>query len=176
MKMDFNTYEYSAEQRAEGKWLASKILLIFAYTLYVAVLIYILAITAFIPVGALIPVSLWIIIHFTYRYTSPDYKYVIERGEMRFYKRYGKKERLCLSITLKNAILIAPRTEAAGSIKEAKPKRSYSALPYKACGDVYAILFRDGDGVSVFYFVATADAVKLLKRFHGDNNIKTKGN
>ena len=120
--MDFNSFEYTVDQKAEGKWLLSKILLIFLYLAYVAVVIYILAINALIPVGALIPVTLWIIIHFTYRYTSPDYKYVIERGEMKFFKIYGKKEHLCLSITLKDAILIAPLLESAEKIKEAKPK------------------------------------------------------
>lgn len=82
--MELNTYEYSAEQKTEGKWLVYKLLLVSAYIAYTLIYLALIIKTGFVPLGALIPLTLWIIIFFTWRYTSPDYTYTVLSGELTF--------------------------------------------------------------------------------------------
>ena len=90
---DFNTYEYGAEQKSEGKFRTMRMLMLCGYILYAIVYFVIIYITRIFPLGALIPLTLWIIVYFTWRYTKPDYRYVIEHGDMTFSISYGKKKR-----------------------------------------------------------------------------------
>ena len=57
---DFNTYEYAATQKSEGKWRVRRMLLLLAYVLYTAAYFVAIFISKLIPLGALIPVTLWI--------------------------------------------------------------------------------------------------------------------
>lgn len=165
--MEFNTFEYACSQKAEGKWALYKLLLILLYVCYVVAFGVIIYITAFVPVGALIPVTLWILVYFTYKYTSPDYKYTVEHGEMCFYKTVGKKEKKITSFPLKDALLIAPINEAKDKISELGCSKSYSAVPYAKCPDVYAALYTDREGKRcVFYFRATREALKVMNHYN----------
>ena len=166
--MEFNFYEYSASQKAEGKWIAYKILLISLYVAYVIAFGVIIYVTAFIPVGALIPVTLWILVFFTYKYTSPDYKYVIEHGQMAFYKTYGKKTKKICEFRLKDIIFVKPSAVAKDEIKELVPKKSFSAVPYSACPDIYAAVYKNGEDIFVFYFRATREALKVISHYKKD--------
>ena len=88
---DFNTYEYAAEQKSEGKWKLARILVLSAYVLFVAAYFLILYIIRLIPLFAITPIIVWMLVFFTWRYTKPDYRYFIEKGKFSFYTYYGKK-------------------------------------------------------------------------------------
>lgn len=172
---DFNTYEYAATQKAEGKWLIYRILLISLYVLYAAGYFVFIFITRMIPLGALIPVTLWIIIYFTWKYTRPDYKYIIEAGKLTFYVIYGnKKNHLKTEIRISSAEKIAPVRDISADISEFAPEIVYNALPCQNTADAYAALYKNEAGKRcVFYFVATAQALKLL-HFYNSRTIITK--
>lgn len=173
---DFNTYEYAATQKSEGKWKIRKILLLCAYVLYTVAYFLIIFITKVIPLGALIPVTLWILVFFTWRYVKPDYKYVIEKGTLTFYVVYGNKKKALkakMNFKVSGAEAIAPREEILKRVEEISGIKVYSAVPSVSAPDQYGAIFKDDDGgYAVFYFVATAQALKLL-RFYNSKTIVT---
>ena len=165
---DFNTYEYAAEQKSEGKFKTVRILVILGYVLFAAAYSILFAAILKIPqVIAVLPIFLWMLVFFTWKYTKPDYRYVIEHGDMVFTVVYGKKKgtkKPTCSFKVSKAEAIAPRDTLTDAIREWKPKHVYSAVPSASASDVYAALFTDGNGDRyVFYFVATAQALKLLR-------------
>ena len=174
---DFNTYEYAAEQKSEGRFKIWRLLLLTAYALYCIVYFLIIYITRIFPLGALIPMTLWIIVYFTWRYTKPDYTYTIERGECTFTVSYGKKKRqkkVRTSFKVSAASLIAPKSDSAERISEWKAKHTYSAVPSVSANDVYVALYKNAKGENcAFYFVATAQALKLM-RFLNSATVVTK--
>ena len=173
----FNSYEYGAEQKAEGKFLVAKLLLLFLYVAYTVAYFVIIFVTRIFPLGALIPVTLWMLIFFTWRYISPDYKYEIEGGTFTFYKNYGKTDKSKKKkseFKISGAEAIAPIDSIKSEIKAFAPKRVFNAIPYKASPDQYAAIYTDTEGVKcVLYFVATAQSLKLL-HLHNSRTVLEK--
>jgi len=169
---DFNTCEYASERKAEGKFKLFKTLMLTAYLLYAVVYFLIIYITRIFPLGALIPITLWIIVYFTWGYTKPDYKYVIEKGVFTFFVSYGKKRtKKKTEFKISSAEAIAPKSVLEDKIKDFAPQNIYSAVPSVNSSDVYAALYVDGNGKKcVLYFVAIQQALKLM-HFH---NSKTE--
>lgn len=165
---DFNTYEYAAEQKSEGKFKALRILVLLGYFLFAAAYAIIFAAILKIPqVIAVLPIFIWMLVFFTWKYTKPDYRYSIERGDMTFTVVYGKKKKgkkpTC-SFKVSSASLIAPKADLSNAFREWHPKHVYSAVPSVKSTDVYAALFtNESDERCVFYFIATAQALKLLR-------------
>ncbi|MBE6645850.1 MAG: hypothetical protein E7612_10860 [Ruminococcaceae bacterium] len=172
---DFNTYEYGAEQKAEGKWKLLKIVVLLGYILLVSAYFIFLYIIRIIPLFAITPIWLWILCHFTWRYTKPDYRYFIEKGTFTFFVFYGKKNKSeKTKFTVSSAEAIAPKAELEDKIREFSPARVYSAVPSVKARDVYAALYTDSHGKKcVIYFVATASALKLL-RFYNSRTVVTE--
>lgn len=167
--MEINSYEYSVAQKREGKWIIYKLALVLAYLAYVAAYFAVIIRTGFVPLGALIPVTLWIIVFFTWRYTSPDYKYAVRSGMLSFTICYGgRSEKLAFEAHIADATAIVPLCEAKEAL--ARAKRRYSALPCSGAADAYAFLFEKDGKSCVFIFKATRDALKIL-HFYND---KTK--
>ena len=176
---DFNTYEYAATQKSEGKWKTRRILLLLAYVLFTAVYFVVIFVSKFIPLGALIPVFLWILVFLTWRYVKPDYKYVIEKGTLTFYVAYGnnkKKKTLKPQMKFKvsTAEAIAPRAEIEAMANALAGIKTYSAIPSVNAADQYGALYKDETGsYCVFYFVATSQGLKLL-RFYNSKTVVTQ--
>ena len=175
---DFNTYEYAAEQKPEGKYKTLKILVLLGYILFAAVYVIIFAAVLLIPqVIAVLPIFIWMLTFFTWKYTKPDYRYSIERGDMTFTVVYGKKKKgkkPKFSFKVSSAEAIAPMSELSDAIHEWQPKHVYSAVPSAKSTDVYAALFKNQNGEAcVFYFVATQSALKLL-HFLNSKTVVTK--
>ncbi len=164
---NFNSFEYSAEQKCEGKWAVYKLLLILGYIVFAATYFVIIFITKMIPLGALIPFFLWILVFLTWRYISPDYQYTIEAGTFSFYINYSNKKKTKLpktSFKISDAQQILPVSEACEAVKEFSPEKVFTGIPTKQATDVYVVLYRDCDGKKcALYFVATNDTLRLLK-------------
>ena len=173
--MELNDYEYTVEQKNEGKWKIRKALMLTLYVLYTIVYFLIIYITRVIPLGALIPVTLWILIFFTWRYVKPEYKYHIESSFLTFTVVYGgrtKKEILKTKIC--DADYILPLAEAEGVIRDFEPQLKYNALPFVGCDDAYAMLYTDNSGKRcLFTFKATAQALKSLRFYNNKTKIVT---
>ena len=172
---DFNTYEYAAEQKNEGKWKLIRSLTLSAYILFVAAFFLVIYITRLIPLFAIAPIIVSMLVFFTWKYTKPDYRYFIERSKFTFYVYYGKKtKRKKTEFTISSAEAIAPKAELAERIREYKPSRVYSAVPSVKSNDVYAALYTDEKGKKcVICFVATEKALKLM-RFYNSRTVVTK--
>lgn len=172
---DFNSYEYTAERRAEGVWLLLKILMIVGYLAFAVGYFVIIYVTRVFPLGALIPFFLWILIHFTWKYVKPDLKYTIDHGTLSYFVIYRRKSgRKKLEIKISDAEEIAPMNDIKDKIAAFSPNRIYSALPSKKNADAYAILYTDKQGKRcVFYFVATEASLKLL-RIYNSKTVITK--
>ena len=173
---DFNTYEYAVAQKSEGKWKLRRTLMLLAYVLFVAAYFLVIVITKFFPLGALIPVALWILVHFTWRYVNPDYKYTIEKGTMTFYVVYGNKKKnlkATMSLRVSAAEAIAPREEIEKRAADIPQIKVYSAVHTASAPDQYGVLYKEENGsYAVFYFIATAQALKLL-RFYNSKTVVT---
>ena len=165
---EFNTCEYGAEQKSEGKWLLIRIAFICTYVLLVAGYFVFLYTIRIIPLFAITPIWLWILCHFTWRYTKPDYRYYIEKGTFSFYVCYGKKaKKKKVEFTVSAAKAIAPKDTISDLIASIAPANVYSAVPSVKSNDVYAAVFTNKEGKdSVIYFVATSSALKLLKFYN----------
>jgi len=172
---DFNTYEYAAEQKSEGKWKLARILLLSSYVLFVAAYFLVLYKIRLIPLFAITPIIVWILVFFTWRYTKPDYRYTIEKGSFSFYVCYGKKtKRKKTEFAISSAEAIAPADSLKDKIQQFAPQKSYSSVPSVKSGDIYAALYTDSKGKKcVLYFVATERALKLL-RFYNSRTEVTK--
>ena len=173
--MELIDYEYTVEQKCEGKWKLRKRLMLTLYVFYTIAYFLVIYITRIIPLGALIPVTLWILIFFTWRYVKPEYKYRIESSFLTFTVIYGvrtKKEIFKTKIC--DAEYILPLTEAEALIRDLKPRIRYNALPCANCEDAYAMLYTDADGRRcIFTFKATAQALKSLRFYNSSTKIVT---
>ena len=163
--MDYNNYEFSCEQKSEGKWKLFKALLLLAYVAYTAIYLFLIIKFAFVPLGALIPFTLWIIVYFTWRYTKPEYKYRIESGYLIYSVSYGKKDNEKLKIHISEADAVAPKSIIEEAFKSSSPK-IYNAVPSKAESDAYGIAFKTGTKVCILYFKVTRDTVKCLHYYN----------
>lgn len=166
MSMESNIIEYACAQKLCGKWIAYKCLLLLFYLSFTAAYLYFIIQIAFVPLGALIPIFLWIMIYFTWRYTSPDYKYTIDAGNLTFYVSYGKKTCEKFKLHIKDAVAIAPIDKIQEQLNISKPEKVYNTLPSKNESDAYAILFKMERKVCIFYFKVTRDTLKALHYYN----------
>ena len=172
---DFNTYEYAAEQKSEGKWKLIRAIMLSAYILFVVAFFLVLYTIRLIPLFAITPIIVWMLVFFTWKYTKPDYRYFIEKGMFTFYVYYGKKtKKKKTEFMISTAEAIAPKASLEEKISEFAPKNIYSAVASLKATDVYAALYTDAQGKKcVTYFVATEKALKLM-RFYNSRTEVTK--
>ena len=174
--MEFNTYEYSAQQKPEGKFRVRMILFLALYFLFSATYFVVIYITRVLPLGAILPIFLWMLIFFTWRYVKPDYKYEIVTGTLTFTVRYGNKRKgkVATEFKVSSAHAIIPAADSEPTVKEFAPAKVYSALPSVSAADAYVALYTDKSGNKcAFYFVATEQALKLL-RFYNSRTVVVK--
>ena len=171
--MDMVEYEYTVQQKCEGKWRLFKWGMLLFYVVFAVAYFLIIYTTRIFTLGALIPLFLWILIYFTWKYVKPEYKYVISDAHLTFYKIYGKTQKEKLHIKICEAEYIIPLEESLDEIQQLGPKNVYSALPSKSSNDSYIIIFKGKDGTSsAFMFKATEKALKALK-FYNKNTVIT---
>ena len=170
---DFNTYEYAAEQKSEGKWKMTRIIVLLSYLLLIVAYFVVLYIIRLIPLFAITPIWVWILCHFTWRYTKPDYRYFIEKGTFTFYVCYGKKsKKKKTEFTISSAEAIAPKDSLKDKIREFAPNNIYSAVPSVKSTDVYAALYKDAKGKKcIIYFIATSKALKLMHFYNSRTEV-----
>ncbi len=173
-------YEYTVEQKAEGKLRLKRLALLFLYILYPATLIFVVgngsaAIIA--PLLAFIPLSLWIIIFLTWRYVKISYQYTVMSGKLTFVKHYGTRtHKTQCEIVLKDAKHIAPVgfREHDERLEIFAPEITYSALSSKNAPDRYYIAFENAEGKKcVLFLEATSKALEICKMYN-PNTVVTK--
>jgi hypothetical protein len=162
-------YEYTVEQKSEGKYRLLKYLMLAIDAVFVGAYFLIIYITRIIPLGALIPVFLWMLIFFTWRYVKPEYRHTVSDAHLSFRILYrGKAKKDIFRTRICDAEAIIPIDEAhLATLRDFAPEISYNALPALTSPDAYVMLFRTADGKRAeFRFRATEQALKSLKFYN----------
>ena len=162
-----NYAEFSYTKSSEGAYKTKRILLITAYVLFVGVFFGVVLMTKLIPVFAMCPIFLWILIFFTWRYVSYDFYVEFKEGHLELSKimgtKRGRKKYPTLRVHIKEADLIAPYTECADRLSEARKIYDFSAS--RTSDKRVLILFCEAGETSAVIFEGTAKMAKLCASF-----------
>ena len=156
-----NHAEYTVLQKAEGRFLRMRILLISLYILLALTYVAFAIIISIVQIIALLPLLLWIFAHFTWRYVSLEHSLTISEGKLNVTDilKDGKKiHRL--------KILLAE----AESLTEIPEKPLANTILYDFRGDTnasgcYCINFKEHGKNAVLYLRTTPEFLRILKRF-----------
>lgn len=179
MNNDFtSTYEYTVEQKPEGKFKTRKILFMALYILYPLILMVIVSMLQIFQLFALVIVTEWMLVYFTWKYTKPEYEYSVTSGKVTFSVIYGRRSRKeMVSFTIKECLMIAPATvrEWSEKLELYDPEVVYSAVSTVNSPDKYYAAFESADGKRcVFYFEATEKMLKLCRNYNSSHTVMTK--
>lgn len=162
--MTENYFEYAVEEKATGKNLIRRVLLILFYLIFS--LAFFIAFSAIkIPqLIALLPLLLFIMVALTWRYVSVTHEYIIAVGEISFVNIYaGRKRKEILKLSVREAEEIAPdEGKTLPAVDKVYDFRSSPSTP-----DSYYLVFKDGkEKRCLVYFEATRKALKLLQLYN----------
>ncbi len=179
MNNDFtSTYEYTVEQKPEGKFRLMKIAFMALYIIYPLIFMAIVFITQLFTLFALVAVTEWMLVYFTWKYVKPEYEYSVTSGRVAFSVIRGKRSRKeMLTFTIKECLMIAPATEREWieRLELYAPEVVYSAVSTVDSPDKYYAAFESADGKRcVFYFEATEKMLKLCRNYNSAHTIITK--
>ena len=171
---DFNFFEHSVEEKAEGKRKTIKILGRAGLLGFVIVFV---AVTFIIkmPMLAILPVFCLPIVLTLWKKFNCELKYVIEGASMTFYYVYfaSKKPKEMLKVMIKDFREIAPRTaESDAKIKADGYNKVYMFAPHSKSVDQYYATFELNGEKCVVYFQAVEKSLSLL-RYYNKNTIVT---
>ena len=170
---DFNFFEHSVEEKAEGKRKTVKIL---GRTGLLAVVIgfVVACLATFAPLAILAMVMLPVIITLWKKFNC-EFKYVIEGASMSFFSVYfaSKKPKKMLEVMIKDFREIAPRTaESDAKIKAEGYNKVYMFAPATNSVDQYYATFEQNGEKCVVYFQAVEKSLSLL-RYYNKNTVVT---
>lgn len=169
-----NRAEFGTTQKTEGKYLWMKIIFIAVYIAFFAAF-FLIPGGAFVA-GCISVVCTAILIFFTWRYTTPDYKYIIETGDMSFFKNYGKKDIFLFKTKVKEMEYIAPYTDEYNApAKASDVTATYDYRGTAKTPDAYFAVFTENGKKKVVLFEATEKAVKLFAYYNKQNTVVKEG-
>ena len=169
-------FDYTVTKKPEGKYLLHRILMILGYVVFGAVYFFGLAIAHLYPIMAFIILIEWILIFFTWRYVSIEYKYETASGAIRFYKVYGgKKKVLLLEKRIKEFKNVSPYNEEAAKALTAEnfSKKHYLNRSEKDLADCFYAVYEENGEKCLVVFEATQAARKIF-RFYNQNTVVTE--
>ena len=125
------------------------------------------------PLMAFVILLEWILIFFTWRYVSIEYKYETVSGGIRFYKVYGgKKKKLLLDKRIKEFDRIEPYTnDARAELEKIKfTEKHICTRSQKDHTDCFYAIYEVGENKGIIVFEATQASLKILK-FYNANTV-----
>ena len=157
-------FEYTVTKKVEGKYLLQRILMVIGYAVFAGVFFFGLFLAHLYPLMAFVILVEWIVIFFTWRYVSIEYRYETISGGIKFFTIYGgrtKKE--ILSLRIKDFDEIGRLND---SIDTNSFDKKYSFISSEKCSDIYyATFFEDGKRCIVL-FEAIDRSLKILKCYN----------
>jgi hypothetical protein len=179
MNNDFtSTYEYTVEQKPEGKFRLMKLAFMSLYIIYPLIFMAILFIIQIFQLFALVAVTEWMLVYFTWKYTKPEYEYSVTSGRVTFSVIHGKRSRKeMLTFAIKDCLQIAPATERewVERLELYDPELVFSAVSSTESPDRYYAAFENADGKRcVFHFEATEKMLKLCRNYNSSHTVITK--
>jgi len=159
-------FNYTVAKKVEGDYLMKRVLMILGYVIFGLVFffgLYLLHLYQFIAFIVLIE---WILVFFTWRYVSIEYKYETVSGSIRFYAVYGgKKKKQLKELRIKDFTEISPYSEE--TEKRDFASRIYCISSQKSAPDRYCGIYVDESGKeSIIHFEATQKTLKILKFYN----------
>lgn len=179
MNNDFtSTYEYTVEQKPEGKFKTRRALLMALYIIYPVILLAIVSIFQLFQLFALVIITEWMIVYATWKYVKPEYEYSVTSGKVTFSTIYGRRSRKeMLTFAIKDCLKIAPATDGdfIAMLEQYDPEITYSAISSVDSPDKYYAAFENAEGKRcVFYFEATEKMLKLCRNYNSTHTVITK--
>ena len=171
---DFNFFEHSVAEKAEGKRKLVKALGRFAL---IGIVVAYVAVTFIInmPMLAIIAMVMLPVILTLWKRFNCDFKYVIEGASMTFYYVYfaSKKPKEILKVVIKDFHEVAPRTaESDEKIKADGYNKVYMFASSTKAADQYYATFEQNGEKCVVYFEAVEKSLSLL-RYYNKNTVVT---
>ena len=126
---------------------------------------------------ALAPLAIWMMVYFTWKFVSIEYKYVIDHSEITVFTVYGgKDEVVAFKGKVKDFELIAPNNdEYKAKVSEFGEAKVIEAVPTMNTYDIYFGLHKDEQGnKTVVYFQATSHSLKAFKYYNKDALVMTE--
>lgn len=171
---DFNSFDFTVDERAEGK---RKLVKVLGRTGLLAVVFSFVAVTFIIrmPMLAILPLLLLGLVMFFWKSFNCELKYSMEGGVMTFFRIYGgKKPKKILAVTIKDFREVSPRTpESDADLKAKGVSKTYSFSSHSTAEDQYYATFEENGVLCVVYFEATEKTLKLL-RYYNPVTVVTK--
>ena len=170
---DFNFFEHSVAEKAEGKRRTVKIL--GRVGLLAVILAFVIVCFATFPPLAILAMVLLPVILTLWKKFNCDFKYVIEGAAITFYYVYfaSKKPKEILKVVIKDFHEIAPRTaESDAKIKAEGYNKVYMFASSTGAADQYYATFEQNGEKCVVYFEAVEKSLSLL-RYYNKNTIVT---
>lgn len=167
-----NYAEFSVKKEPRGRYRLIRLAVILGYAIILGGLCVLLAIKF--PMGiAILPIIGWMLVFFTWRYVSIDYKYIVDHATFTVTVVYGgKSERALVKFATKDLERVEPFESF-----EKGDTDSYTiidARPSEDCVDAYAAVGRDHNGrATVLFFRATNGLIKAL-RFYNKASVLQK--
>ena len=179
MNESTNYTEYAVRQKAEGKYLTRRLLLIALYVVFG------LGYFGFFTIGpvkitpmiAILPIFEWMLVFFTWRYASVEHEYQMASGTISFTDVYGNRSRRKkLECTIKDMTKIAPATaEYAADAAGTDARHTFDFRGSKSSPDAYFFTINDKSGAKcVVYFEATAKALKIFRFYNPSATVVTQ--
>ncbi len=162
--MTENYFEYAVDEKATGKTLLKRILLIVSYVLFVVVFFAVFYVIRIPQLFALIPFLLVVLVYKTWSYVSRTFEYIIATGEITFTRIYSlKRRKVVLKLSVKELKSVSSRPpHAVGQYHKVYDFRGSAATP-----DSYTLTFENEKGeMCLVYFEATNKALKLLHMYN----------
>lgn len=164
-------FDYTVTKRAEGRYLLHRLLMILGYVVFGMAFFFGLYLAHLYQFIAFIVLVEWIVVYFTWRYVSIEYRYETLSGGIKFYAVYGgKKKKLLLEMRIKDFLSVKPYAEETDGEKYAEQISCLSTE--KNAPDRYVATYRNAEGkLCAVHFEATQKALKILKFYNSETDV-----
>lgn len=170
-------YEYTVDKKREGGYLLARCLMITLYLLFLVAFFVVAYLTA-IQIFALAPIFLWMLIFFTWRFVSIEYKYTVESGFLTLITVYGgKKSKVVARIHIKDASAFLPYSESCELLRSFSPNVTYNLLSSSKSPkeEAFALLTKVGNKNVLVLIEAPAPSVKAIL-YYANSDVKSSRN
>ncbi|MBO5939416.1 MAG: hypothetical protein J6Q82_08005 [Clostridia bacterium] len=176
--MESQNYEKLLSQKPCGRTLLPRLCLILGYLAFFSVWFVAFLRANFAPALLVLAIALTVLLVLvTWKYVQVEYEYAIYSGSFFVAKIYGKTKRKDLvELDLKQAILIAPRTEEyLAQADRMKLDGVLWAVSSPKAENIWMIVYPHGEkNASLLFFEADEDAIRLMRRENPRATAKTK--
>ena len=165
---------FAVTKKPEGKYRRNRILMVLGYIVFGLAYFFGLFAAHLYAFIAFIVLIEWILVFFTWRYVSIEYKYDIESSNVRFFTVYGgKKSKLKLEWHIKDFNEIKPLDEATkNDIKNGVYKNVNHFLSSENSADAYYASYTDENGDrAIVCFDGSQKTLKLFKYYNSSTVI-----